>query len=174
MTSDSAQFAVTAVASDDLDLVHASKNGDASLTLIPHLSICTVGFLGFAHFCGQRNRDRAFIVWRITAKKRMVAKLKAIKAELQRRKHHRTTEVGAWFRKVVLGYYQYHAVPGNSAQLRIFSRRVCRLWRSILVRRSQRAQVRWDRLSPVLNRWIPQPRILHPYPNARFAATHPR
>src|SRR6266853_1407091 len=28
MTADSAQFAVTAVTSDDLDLVHASKNGD--------------------------------------------------------------------------------------------------------------------------------------------------
>jgi group II intron reverse transcriptase/maturase len=85
----------------------------------------TFTFLGFTHFCGQRISDGAFIVWRITAKKRMVAKLKAIKAELQRRKHHRTTEVGAWLRKVVLGYYQYHAVPGNSTQLRIFQRRVC-------------------------------------------------
>jgi len=47
------------------------------------------------------------------------------------------------------------------------------VWRSVLVRRSQRAQVRWDRLSPLLLRWIPQPRILHPYPDARFAATHP-
>jgi len=134
----------------------------------------TFTFLGFTHFCGQRNRDGAFIVWRITAKKRMVAKLKVIKAELQRRKHHRTTEVGAWLRKVVLGYYQYHAVPGNSTQLRIFQRRVCWLWRSILVRRSQRAQVRWDRLTPVFNRWIPQPHTLHPYPDARFAATHPQ
>ena len=134
----------------------------------------TFTFLGFTHFCGQRISDKAFIVWRITAKKRMVAKLKAIKAELQRRKHHRTTEVGAWLRKVVLGYYQYHAVPGNSTQLRIFQRRVCWLWRSVLVRRSQRAQVRWARLSPVLTRWIPQPRTLHPYPDARFAATHPR
>src|ERR1700726_4024426 len=134
----------------------------------------TFTFLGFTHFCGQLNSRRAFIVWRITAKKRMVAKLKVIKAELQRRKHHRTTEVGAWLRKVVLGYYQYHAVPGNSIQLRIFNRRVGRLWRSVLVRRSQRAQMRWDRLTPLLNRWIPQPRILHPYPDARFAATHPR
>src|ERR1700674_1531170 len=133
----------------------------------------TFTFLGFTHFCGQRISDKAFIVWRITAKKRMVAKLKAIKAELQRRKHHRTTAVGTWLRKVVLGYYQYHAVPGNSTQLRIFCRRVCRLWRSILVRRSQRARVRWERLSPLLIRWIPQPRILHPYPDARFAATHP-
>jgi group II intron reverse transcriptase/maturase len=134
----------------------------------------TFTFLGFTHYCGQRRSSGAFIVWRITAKKRMVAKLKAIKAELQRRKHDRTSEVGAWLRKVVLGYYQYHAVPGNSFQLRIFSLRVRRLWRSVLVRRSQRAQVRWERLTPVLIRWIPQPRILHPYPDARFAATHPQ
>src|SRR5439155_24485200 len=100
---------------------------------------------------------RAFIVWRTTARKRMVAKLKAIKAELQRRKHHRTTEVGAWLPTVELGYYQYYAVPGNSTQLRIFNRRVGRLWRSVLVRRSQRVQMRWDRLTPLLNRWIPQP-----------------
>src|SRR3974390_982250 len=98
----------------------------------------TFTFLGFTHFCGQRISDGAFIVWRITAKKRMVAKLKAIKAELQRQKHHRTTEVGAWLRKVVPGYYQYHAVPGNSTQLRIFCRRIGWLWRSVLIRRSQR------------------------------------
>jgi len=133
----------------------------------------TFTFLGFSHFCGQLTTG-AFIVWRITAKKRMVAKLKAIKAELQRRKHHRTTEVGAWLRKVVLGYYQYHAVPGNSTQLRIFQRRVGWLWRTVLVRRSQRAQMRWARLYPLLTRWIPQPHVLHPYPDARFAATHPQ
>ena len=133
----------------------------------------TFTFLGFTHYCGQRNSNGAFIVWRITAKRRMAAKLKAIKAELQRRKHHRTTEVGAWLRKVVLGYYQYHAVPGNSTQLRIFARRVCWLWRTVLVRRSQRAQVGWDRLYPLLSRWIPRPRVLHPYPMARFAVIHP-
>jgi RNA-directed DNA polymerase len=107
----------------------------------------------------------------LTDHQRMVAKLKAIKAEFSRRKHHRTTEVGAWLRKAVLGYYQYHAVPGNSTQLRIFSRRVCWLWRSVLVRRGQRAHVRLERLSPLLIRWIPQPRILHcearPGPSAR-------
>ncbi len=109
----------------------------------------------------------------LTDHQRMVAKLKAIRAELQCRKHHRTTEVVAWLRKAVLGYYQYNAVPGNSTQLRIFSRRVCWLWRSVLVRRSQRAQLRLEGLSPLLIRWIPQPRILHPYFDARFAATHP-
>ncbi len=134
----------------------------------------TFTFLGFTHFCGQTTRAGAFTVWRITAKKRMVAKLKAIKVELQRRKHDPTRETGAWLRKVVMGYYQYHAVPGNSAQLRIFWRRACRLWRNVLVRRSQRAHVRWGRLFPIWYRWIPQPRVLHPYPHVRFAATHPR
>ena len=32
------------------------------------------------------------------------------------------------------------------------------------------AQVGWDRLTPILTRWIPQPRTLHPYPDARFNA----
>src|SRR5712692_4411941 len=133
----------------------------------------TFTFLGFTHYCGQRHKSGTFTVWRITAKKRMVAKLKAIKAELQRRMHDRMAEVGVWLRKVVLGYYQYHAVPGNTTQLRIFKLRVCRLWQSVLVRRSQRAQMRWERFTPVLNRWIPPPRVLHPYPDARFYATHP-
>jgi RNA-directed DNA polymerase len=133
----------------------------------------TFTFLGFTHFCGRLRSSGAFNVWRITATKRMVAKLKVIKAELQRRKHHRTAEVGEWLRRVVLGYYQYHAVPGNSTQLYLFRRRLCRLWRNVLVRRSQRAQMRWDRLVPLLDRWIPEPRILHPYPGERFDATHP-
>jgi group II intron reverse transcriptase/maturase len=133
----------------------------------------TFTFLGFTHYCGKRHKSGTFTVWRITAKKRMVAKLKAIKVELQRRMHERMAEVGAWLRKVVLGYYQYHAVPGNTTQLRIFKLRVCRLWQSVLVHRSQRAKMRWERFTPVLNRWIPPPRVLHPYPDARFYATHP-
>jgi RNA-directed DNA polymerase len=133
----------------------------------------TFTFLGFTHFCGQRHKSGTFTVWRITAKKRMVSKLKAIKVELQRRMHDRNADVGAWLWKVVLGYYQYHAVPGNTTQLRIFKLRVCRLWQSVLVRRSQRAKMCWERFTPVLNRWIPPPRVLHPYPDARFYATHP-
>jgi RNA-directed DNA polymerase len=133
----------------------------------------TFTFLGFTHFCGNLTSSGAFNVWRTTAKKRMVAKLNLIKSELKQRKHHRTSEVGAWLRKVVQGYYQYHAVPGNTSQLRVFRRRVCRLWRSVLVRRSQRAQVGWDRLNPLLNRWLPPPRVLHPYPDKRFDAIHP-
>ena len=44
----------------------------------------TFNFLGFTHYCGQRHKTKTFTVWRITAKKRMVAALKAIKVELRR------------------------------------------------------------------------------------------
>ena len=133
----------------------------------------TFNFLGFTHFCGQRHKTETFTVWRITAKKRMVAKLNSVKAELRRRKHDRTSQVGVWLRSVVTGYYQYHAVPGNIDQLRLFQRRVNRLWRNVLVRRSQRARKKWEKFAPVFARWIPTPRVLHPYPDARFYATHP-
>ena len=125
----------------------------------------TFTFLGFTHYCGRRHKTDTFTVWRITSKQRMVAKLKTIKVELLRRKHDRISQVGAWLRKVVNGYYQYHAVPGNIDQLRTFRQRVNRLWRNVLVRRSQRAKKKWESLTPVFNRWIPIPRILHPYPH---------
>jgi len=110
----------------------------------------TFTFLGFTHYCGRRHKTDTFTVWRITSKQRMVAKLKTIKVELLRRKHDRISQVGAWLRKVVTGYYQYHAVPGNIDQMRTFRQRVNRLWRNVLVRRSQPAKRRWESLTPGL------------------------
>jgi group II intron reverse transcriptase/maturase len=133
----------------------------------------TFNFLGFTHYCGRRHKTDTFTVGRITAKKRMVAKLKAIKVELRRRMHARPCEVGAWLRKVVTGYYQYHAVPGNLRQLSTFRQRINRLWYQVLARRSQRARKRWETLTPLFERWIPRPTVLHPYPQARFYAIHP-
>ena len=134
----------------------------------------TFTFLGFTHYCGKQRSNGAFIVWRETAKKRMVAKLRAIKAELRRRMHEPTASVGEWLKKVVMGYYRYHAVPGNLDRLRVFGQRIRRWWRLVLSRRSQCGMLRWDRLKPLFARWIPVPRVLHPYPTERFAATHPR
>src|SRR5215472_4026122 len=134
---------------------------------------CAFTFLGFTHFCGKRRSNGAFTVWRKTAKKRMVAKLHAIKAELRLRMHEPAAEVGAWLRKVVTGYYQYHAVPGNIDRLSVFGQRLRRLWWITLRRRSQQPVTR-DRVTRIATHWIPAPRVLHPYPVLRFLATHPR
>jgi RNA-directed DNA polymerase len=134
----------------------------------------TFTFLGFTHYCGKRRSNGAFIVWRKTANKRMVARLHAIKAELRRRMHEPSSRVGEWLQKVTLGYFQYHAVPGNSDRLEAFIHRLRRLWRKALFHRSQKSRKSWERLSPIFHRWIPRPHILHPYPEQRFAARHPR
>ena len=96
----------------------------------------TFTFLGFTHYCGKLRSNGAFTVWRRTAKKRITAKLQSIKAELRRRMHEPPAVVGEWLRKVTLGFYQYHAVPGNLPQLYLFATLLRRLWRQLLVQRS--------------------------------------
>ena len=133
----------------------------------------TFTFLGFTHYCGKRQNG-AFTVWRETAKKRMVAKLQEIKMELLHRRHEPLPSVGAWLCKVMSGYYQYHAVPGNLPQLAIFRYRLGRLWRRALARRSQRGWISRERWNRILTRWLPLARVLHPHPRERFDASYPR
>jgi RNA-directed DNA polymerase len=87
----------------------------------------TFTFLGFTHYCGKRRSSGSFIVWRKTAKKPVVAKLHAIKAELRRHMHESVADVGAWLQKFATGYYHYHAVPGNIDRLSVFRQRLGRL-----------------------------------------------
>jgi RNA-directed DNA polymerase len=133
----------------------------------------TFTFLGFVHQCGTSPRGR-FVVWRQTANKRMVAKLKQIKLRLRQRMHEPLPEIGRWLRSVLRGFYQYHAVPGNLRAMNIFRHRLCRLWRNTFRHRSQKSKASWDSLAPLFARWLPRPRVLHPYPADRFDVLHPR
>jgi RNA-directed DNA polymerase len=133
----------------------------------------TFTFLGFVHQCGTSPRG-LFVVWRQTANKRMVAKLKQIKQTLRRRMHEPLDQVGTWLRGVAQGYYQYHAVPGNLRAMNAFRHRLRGLWRSTLRHRSQRPNASWASIGPLFDRWLPPPRVLHPYPDKRFDANHPR
>jgi group II intron reverse transcriptase/maturase len=133
----------------------------------------TFTFLGFTHYCATNSKGY-FIVGRKTQPKRMQAALLKIKAVLRARMHERVNVVGQWLKRVVEGYYRYHAVPGNTVTLGLFRHRLCNLWRAMLGRRSQRSRPSWKRFRPTFERWIPRPRVLHPYPDVRFDATHPR
>jgi RNA-directed DNA polymerase len=134
----------------------------------------TFDFLGFTHMCGKNGKTGYFVVRRKTVKKRMRAKLQAIKAELRRRMHRPLAETGKWLQKVVRGYYQYFAVPSNKPSLGLFRERLLRLWRLVIRQRSQKRPPNWDRLGRLFDRWLPRPCILHPFPQVRFDARHPR
>jgi RNA-directed DNA polymerase len=47
-------------------------------------------------------------------------------------------------------------------------------WWQALKRRSQRGRLTVTRLNRLISHWLPSPRVLHPYPMIRFAATQPR
>jgi RNA-directed DNA polymerase len=133
----------------------------------------TFNFLGFTFICGKTRRGK-FLIKRKSRRERMRAKLQAIKQELRRRMHQPIPQQGKWLRQVVTGYFNYHAVPTNSRALGVFRHRVTLLWRRVLQHRSHNAGLTWGRMRNLVNDWLPKPRILHPWPSARFAVKHPR
>jgi len=92
--------------------------------------------------------------------------------ELRRRWHQTVEELGQWLRSVVQGYFNYHAV--NLTSLKSFRLEVSKRWLRALRRRGQKHPMTWARLGPLIERWLPIPKILHPYPNLRFDAKYLR
>jgi RNA-directed DNA polymerase len=133
----------------------------------------TFDFLGFTHISGKTRIGR-FALKRKTITKRMRAKLKEVKTELMRRRHLPIPEQGLWLGSVVRGHLAYYAVPGNSKAVAAFWHHVQRLWLRALRRRSERTRTTWGRMQRLVQKWLPIPRVLHPYPNVRFDARHPR
>jgi len=133
----------------------------------------TFNFLGFTFICGRSRRGR-FLLHRKTRRDRMRVKLQEIKDELRERMHWPIPTQGKWLRQVVRGFFAYHAVPTNLPALGAFRTHVTRLWLRTLRTRSQKDRYEWDRMRKIAHDWLPQPRILHPWPNVRFAVRHSR
>ena len=129
----------------------------------------TFDFLGFTHICAK-TREGRFKLKRVTIKKRLRVKLQAVKAELRRRMHLPIPEQGKWLAQVVRGHFSYYAIPDNSPALHTFRHEVTRHWLRTLGRRSQKTRMTWERMRRIAERWLPRPRILHPWPSVRFDA----
>jgi len=129
----------------------------------------TFDFLGFTHICGK-GRSGQFWLRRITMTKRMRAKLAEVYDQLKRNRHRPIPEQGRWLASVLRGHVAYYAVPGNNRAIQAFRFQVIHRWLKALRRRSQRHRLNWERMVRLAQRWLPPTRILHPYPEARFAA----
>jgi hypothetical protein len=128
----------------------------------------TFDFLGFTHICTRKKSNGRFTVLRQTIRKRLQAKLAAVKTELRRRMHDPLPEVGKWLRSVVGGHIRYYGVPMNGPALYTFRFQVGGLWHRVLSRRSQKGRVSWDRMRRLIARWLPPARVCHPYPLRRL------
>jgi RNA-directed DNA polymerase len=130
----------------------------------------TFDFLGFTHISGKDRRGW-FSLQRHTSRKKVKAKLGELKKEIRRRAFRAHREVGPWLRAVVRGHYQYYGVPLNFDALARFRDEVVKLWCRALRRLSQRHRTTWSRMRRLAEKWIPRPRIHHPYPDQRLVVT---
>jgi RNA-directed DNA polymerase len=130
----------------------------------------TFDFLGFTHFCTRSRKWGSFVIGRKTIKKRMRAKLKAIKVELRKSMHDPIAKTGAWVKQMLQGHLNYYAVSGNHPSLWWFCNQVRWLWLKSLRRRSQKARLSWERFIRIVDRFFPPIKVLHPLPLHRFDA----
>jgi len=133
----------------------------------------TFNFLGFTLICST-SRAGTFLLRRTSRRDRLRAKLKAVKDGLRRRMHEPVAAQGAWLRHVVTGFFNYHAVPTNGRALEAFRQGVIWHWGRALRRRGHTGALAWERIQKLADDWLPTPRILHPWPNQRFAVKYPR
>lgn len=128
----------------------------------------TFNFLGFTHICGKKRSNGRFTVLRQTMRKRLLAKLAELRAEMLRRMHDPVPEVGKWLRAVVTGHFRYYGVPMNSPALGLFRFQVVWDWHRALCRRSQKGRITWERMKRLVTRYVPPVRLYHPYPLRRL------
>jgi RNA-directed DNA polymerase len=128
----------------------------------------TFDFLGFTHFCDRRRKDGSFIIGRQTKRAAMRAKLREIKEELRRRMNMSIGTNGRWLGAVLRGHYAYYAVPRNNRAVQLFYDEISRLWFKRLRRRGQRRRLSWEKMKTCIKRYLPSPRVVHPWPDERF------
>jgi hypothetical protein len=130
----------------------------------------TFDFLGFTHSCSVTRKTGKFKLLRKTISKRLKAKLVAIYQTIRKRINESISVVGSWLRKVVRGYFNYYAVHDNLDTLGAFRFSLGKLWMKVVRRRSHKAKMRWDKFTTIINKWLPEPKIVHPYPSERMAS----
>ena len=111
---------------------------------------------------------------RTPVRERMRAKLREIKERLRATRHDGAEAQGRWLGQVLRGWLAYYAVPMSAPAITAFRHHVVERWLHALRRRGQRHRLPWRRMRVLAERYLPFPRILHPWPEQRFLVTHPR
>ena len=128
----------------------------------------TFSFLGLTHCC-SRSKSGLFLLLRHTMRSRLTAKVHEITLELRRRLHEPSVSQSKWLGAVLRGHYAYYGVPTNIEALYVFRSEVTHRWLKSLRRRSQRRRLNWTRMDRLAAQWLPRARIVHPWPQQRFA-----
>lgn len=103
--------------------------------------------------------------------KRMRTKLRVIKEQLMASRHDGIDGQGKWLAQVLRGWMAYYAVPMSGSAISAFRHHMIERWHKALMRRGQRHRSTWTRMKTIADRYLPFPRILHPWPEKPFLVT---
>src|SRR6266576_3510811 len=125
---------------------------------------------GFTHICA-RSRKGKFTVHVKTIRKRLRKGLLAIAAWCQEHRHDAVSEQQKTLNAKLRGHYQYYGRPTNYRCLWLFYRKVRRIWREWLSRRTRGRWLTWERYAEILRQHpLLKPRITHSWAGAGSTA----
>lgn len=121
----------------------------------------TFDFLGFTHYCSTTRTGRRFRMKRVTARKKLRAKLAAYKQWLKASRTRMTNrELWETTRAKLRGHYAYYGVTDNSRGIRRFGYEVKRILLKWLNRQGGRRRMNWEKFGLMEKRLpFPKPRI---------------
>ena len=93
------------------------------------------------------------------------------KPQVMATRHDGIEEQGKWLAQVLRGWMAYYAVPMSVSAISAFRHHLIERWHKALMRRVQRHRLTWTRMKTIADRYLPFPRILHPWPEKRFLVT---
>jgi RNA-directed DNA polymerase len=121
----------------------------------------TFDFLGFTHVCARSLKGK-FTVHVRTMAKRLRRGLMAIADWCKQHRHEPVSEQQKALNAKLRGHYQYYGRPSNYCCIMQFYRRVRRIWREWLSRRTRGRRLTWERYSALLRQHpLLLPRITH-------------
>lgn len=117
--------------------------------------------LGFMHFWARSRKGR-WVIKRKTATERFTAAVRKIWQWCRANRHQPVADQQAVLTRKLRGHYAYYGITGNSFALGRYLWLAERAWRYWLNRRSQKADMPWDRFQRLLKRYpLPAPRVVH-------------
>src|SRR5262249_7843395 len=134
----------------------------------------TFDFLGFTHICGTKRDGRGFQLRRKTKLKSRWGAVQRIGEELRRVRHEPNDGQGHPLAGTLGGHSAYFAGPTTIWAARATRHHAKVRWYKSLRRRSQRRRLTWRRMNVVVEKYLPKPRVRHPWPEQRFLVKHRR
>lgn len=120
----------------------------------------TFDFLGFTHICA-RSRRGYFTIHVRTMRKRLRRSLKAMAAWCRQHRHDPVEEQCKALNRKLRGHYQYYGRPTNLRSLWRCYRKVRRIWKFWLNRRTRGKTLNWECYGQLIRRHpLLRPRIM--------------